>query len=69
MIESLPLEYRCIKFVLFLLGGHIMIGGRFPAWALALCAGIILALVVGMTTKSDKRPHAHFVGIFYDLQL
>ncbi|XP_022797133.1 mitochondrial sodium/calcium exchanger protein-like isoform X1 [Stylophora pistillata] len=39
-------------------GSHL-IGGKFPAWALALCAGLLLALVVAMTTKSEKRPRGH----------
>jgi len=40
---------------------NIMIGGRFPAWALALCGGIVLALIVAMTTRSDKQPWGHFL--------
>lgn len=36
-----------------------MIGGKLPAWALALCAGLVLALIVAMTTKSEKRPRGH----------
>ena len=39
-----------------------MVGGRFPAWALALCGGIVLALVIAMTTRSDKQPWGHFVS-------
>ena len=39
-----------------------MVGGRFPAWALALCGGIVLALIVAMTTRSDKQPWGHFVS-------
>ncbi|CAH3045249.1 unnamed protein product [Pocillopora meandrina] len=32
---------------------------KLPAWALALCAGLVLALIVAMTTKSEKRPRGH----------
>ena len=39
-----------------------MIGGRIPAWALALCGGIVLALIIAMTTRSDKQPRVHFVS-------
>jgi len=49
------------------LAGNILIGGRFPAWALALCAGVLLAVIVAMTTRSDRRPCAHFVSILYIL--
>lgn len=41
-----------------------MIGGKLPAWALALCAGLVLALIVAMTTKSEKRPRGHSVRTF-----
>jgi len=41
--------------------GNILIGGRFPAWALALCVGVLLAVIVAMTTRSDRRPCAHFL--------
>lgn len=41
----------------------VMIGGRFPVWALALCGGLLLAVIVAMTTRSDRRPSAHFVSI------
>ena len=34
------------------------------AWALALCAGLVLALIVAMTTKSEKRPRGHSVRTF-----
>ncbi|XP_020631804.1 sodium/potassium/calcium exchanger 6, mitochondrial-like, partial [Orbicella faveolata] len=40
---------------------NFMVGGRFPAWALALCGGIVLALVIAMTTRSDKQPWGHFL--------
>ncbi|KAL9980632.1 hypothetical protein ACROYT_G009241 [Oculina patagonica] len=38
-------------------------GERFPAWALALliCGGIALAVIVAMTTRSDKQPCGHFL--------
>ena len=39
-----------------------MIGDRFPAWALALCGGLVLAVIVAMTTRSDKQPWGHFVS-------
>ena len=42
----------------------VMIGGRFPVWALALCGGLLLAVIVAMTTRSDRRPSGHFVSIF-----
>lgn len=38
---------------------NFMIGGRMPAWALALCGGIVLALIIAMTTRSDKQPWGH----------
>lgn len=39
----------------------VMIGGRFPVWALALCGGLLLAVIVAMTTRSDRRPSGHFL--------
>lgn len=39
----------------------VSIGGKFPLWALALCGGILLALIVAMTTKNDRPPRAHFL--------
>jgi len=39
-----------------------MVGGRIPLWALALCGGIVVALIVAMTTRSDKQPLGHFVS-------
>ena len=41
----------------------VSIGGKFPLWALALCGGILLALIVAMTTKNDRPPRAHFVSV------
>ena len=36
-------------------------------WALALCVGLIFALILGLGTRSDMRPKGHFVSIFYFL--
>ena len=46
----------------FLVAGNFMIGERFPAWALALSGGLVLALIVAMTTRSDKQPWGHSVS-------
>ena len=43
--------------------GIVMIGDRFPVWVSALCGGLILALIVAMTTRSDRQPWGHFVSI------
>ena len=51
-------------FLIFSSASGVLIGGKFPVWALALCGGILLALIVAMTTKSDRRPRAHFVSVF-----
>lgn len=40
---------------------NILIGGQFPVWALALCVGLIFALILGMGTRSDIRPKGHFL--------
>ncbi|XP_068678580.1 mitochondrial sodium/calcium exchanger protein-like isoform X2 [Montipora foliosa] len=40
---------------------NVLIGGQFPVWALALCAGLIFALIVAMGTRSDIRPKGHFL--------
>lgn len=45
--------------VMAMKGGSTLIGGRFPVWSLALCCGLILALIVATTTRSDRRPYAH----------
>lgn len=39
-----------------------MIGGLFPAWAVALSGGVVLAVIVAMTTRGDRKPRGHSVS-------
>ncbi|KAJ7374063.1 Mitochondrial sodium/calcium exchanger protein [Desmophyllum pertusum] len=39
--------------------GNHMIAERLPVWSLALCGGLVLALIVAMTTRNDRQPWGH----------
>ena len=40
----------------------VMIGGKLPLWSVMLAAGVIMAMIVALSTASDKPPRCHWVG-------
>ena len=52
-----------VSCVYIYVGGLYLIGGVFPVGAVVLIFGVIVAIIVACTSRNDKRPIYHCVGL------